>query len=79
MTVDGDEYPDMATSLGHAPGAKGVLSVQNSRTGEVYPMDAAVTAEGVEGFIVDISRGEVKAWDGRPKAAVGDESGHDEL
>lgn len=77
VTVDGDEYPDMAASLGHAPGARGVLSVQNSHTGDVYPMGGAVTAEAVEGFILGISRGEVPAWDGR--ARRGGEVGHDEL
>lgn len=79
MTVDGAEYPDMAASLGHARGAEGVLSVQNSRTGEVYPLDGGVSAEGVEGFILGISKGEVRAWDGTPRGGPGAGEGHDEL
>lgn len=79
VTVDGGEYPDMAASLGHEGGARGVLSVQNSRTGEVYPLDGGVSAAGVEGFILSISKGEVKAWDGVPRGGSGAEAGHDEL
>lgn len=79
VTADAGEYPDMASSLGHEDGAKGVLSVQNSRTGEVYPMDGEVSAEGVEAFILAISKGEVRAWDGRPRERRSAEAGHDEL
>ena len=79
VTVDGEEYPDMAASLGHESNAKGVLSVQNSRTGEVYPWDGGISAEEVEGFILKISKGEVKAWDGRQRGGQDAEAAHDEL
>ncbi|SPO03617.1 uncharacterized protein DNG_06300 [Cephalotrichum gorgonifer] len=83
LTVDPDEYPDMAASLGHVRGARGVLAVQNPHTWQAFPFDegAQITAAAVEEFIMGISRGEVEAWDGREKerGAKGARSAHDEL
>lgn len=84
MTADAEEYPDMAASMGHLAGARGVLAITNTRTGEVFPMRVGgADAEGVEGFILAVSRGEVVAWDGTPVAGGQPEGeqqqSHDEL
>lgn len=67
MTASTEEYPDVAASMGHPAGSLGVLAIRNTHTGEVFPMrEGRVDAEGVDGFIQAVSRGEAVAWDGTP-------------
>ncbi|XXG96354.1 hypothetical protein Hte_002636 [Hypoxylon texense] len=82
VTVDTDEYGDLAAPLGLAPGKFPALSVQNPMYGQVfpYPRSKKITAELVGGFLMDIVQGKVQPWDGTTVSAD-DESGstHDEL
>ena len=72
VTVDTKEYPDMAAGMGHAAGANGVLALQNPHNWQVFPFAGEVSPANVEAFIVEISQGKVKAWDGKvPVEALG--------
>ncbi len=75
-TVDINEYPDMVTMMGLAAGSRKALSVQNPSNGDVFPYrgGAAISAEVVEAFLIDIINGKIKPW--TSKDEVG---GHDEL
>lgn len=76
VTVDAREYPDMGAALGFYKSETG-LAVQNTATGDVYPYPhgRSITPEAVEQFIIDISTGAAKAWDGNHPS----DSEHDEL
>ncbi|KAI1760632.1 thioredoxin-like protein [Hypoxylon sp. FL1150] len=80
VTVDTNEYGDLAASLGLASDKFPALSVQNPMYGQVfpYPRQKKITAELVGGFLMDIVQGRVQPWDGTMSA---DESGspHNEL
>ncbi|KAI1769948.1 hypothetical protein F4818DRAFT_446796 [Hypoxylon cercidicola] len=80
VTVDTDEYGDLAAPLGLAPGKFPALSVQNPMYGQVFPYSRQkkITAELVGGFLMDIVQGKVKPWDGTMSADES-ESPHDEL
>lgn len=74
VTASAEEYPGVAASMGHPAGSLGVLAIRNTHSGEVFPMRAGrVDAEGVDGFIRAVSRGEAVAWDGTPVASGGPE------
>ncbi|KAI0180742.1 hypothetical protein GGR52DRAFT_566999 [Hypoxylon sp. FL1284] len=80
VTVDADEYGDLAAPLGLAPGKFPALSVQNPMYGQAfpYPRQKKITAELVGGFLMDIVQGRVNPWDGT-MVAEESESSHDEL
>jgi protein disulfide-isomerase A1 len=65
VTVDTDEYPDMVAAMGHAPGATGVLALQNPHNWQVFPLAGDVDPASIEAFIVEISQGQVQPWDGQ--------------
>ncbi|KAI1506430.1 ER-resident thioredoxin [Biscogniauxia marginata] len=79
VTVDANEYADLALPLGIAPGAFPALSVQNPMFGQVFPLPRRekITPENVGRFVMDIVQGKVKPWDGQ----LEDEGSHshDEL
>ncbi|OTB14730.1 hypothetical protein K445DRAFT_318629 [Daldinia sp. EC12] len=79
VTVDANEYSDLAAPLGLAPGVFPALSVQNPMFGKVfpYPRGRDITPEAIGAFLMDISQGKVKAWDGTMSAGEG--HAHDEL
>ncbi|KAG4220195.1 hypothetical protein PC116_g31326 [Phytophthora cactorum] len=79
VTVDANEYGDLAAPLGLAPGVFPALSVQNPMFGKVfpYPRGRDITPEAIGAFLMDISQGKVKAWDGTMSAGEG--HAHDEL
>ncbi|KAI1374798.1 hypothetical protein F4677DRAFT_156473 [Hypoxylon crocopeplum] len=83
VTVDAEEYGDLAAPLGLAPGVIPALSVQNPMFGQVfpYPTNRKITAEAVGAFLMDIVQGRVQPWDGTMSAADGaaGEQAHDEL
>ncbi|KAI0384675.1 thioredoxin-like domain-containing protein [Hypomontagnella monticulosa] len=82
VTVDADEYGDLAAPLGLVPGRFPALSVQNPMFGQVfpYPRSKDITPEAVGGFLMDIVQGKVKPWDGTVSADDGESGhGHDEL
>ncbi|KAI2616242.1 hypothetical protein GGR54DRAFT_631749 [Hypoxylon sp. NC1633] len=80
VTVDVDEYGDLAAPLGIAPGTFPALSVQNPMYGQVfpYPSQKKITAEAVGAFLMDIVQGKVQPWDGTMSAEDAG-SAHDEL
>ncbi|KAH7320072.1 ER-resident thioredoxin [Stachybotrys elegans] len=73
-TVDIDEYPLMAPTLGMQ--GRG-LCLQNLHNGQIFhfPAGSALSAQAVQNFIVAVSEGKVQPWTG---AAEGGRS-HDEL
>lgn len=79
MTVDVLEYPEMVPAMGLPKGAKHGIVVQNPAVGQIFPMRnvKGLTPEKIDAWIVDISSGKVKPWDGTPVAA--EAVGHDEL
>ncbi|KAI1488922.1 ER-resident thioredoxin [Biscogniauxia mediterranea] len=80
VTVDANEYADLAAPLGIRPGRFPALSVQNPMFGQVfpYPPGAKITAENVGRFVMDIVQGKVKPWDGQFADDESDQA-HDEL
>ncbi|KAL7934836.1 thioredoxin-like domain-containing protein [Trichoderma chlorosporum] len=75
VTVDSNEYPDMARNLGVRSG--GGLAVQNIHNGQVFPFRGdAVSSDEVDQFIVAISEGRAQPWDGTFDE---EHDGHDEL
>ncbi|KAL7623688.1 hypothetical protein AAE478_005240 [Parahypoxylon ruwenzoriense] len=82
VTVNVEEYGDLAAPLGLAPGAFPALSVQNPGFGQVFPYARGkeITPETVGGFLMDIVQGRVKPWDGTtPAPDAAEENSHDEL
>jgi protein disulfide-isomerase A1 len=74
VTVDVGEYSDIQPSLGLEEGSTSVLSLQNLLKGQVFPYSGKhITWAAVEAFIIDISKGKIKPWDGAPPST------HDEL
>ncbi|KAL7922004.1 hypothetical protein ACQKWADRAFT_294173 [Trichoderma austrokoningii] len=72
VTVDSSEYPDMARNLGIR--STGGLAVQNVHNGQVFPFEGDVASPSeIDQFIVAISEGKAKPWDGTFV------EGHDEL
>lgn len=79
VTTDTNEYPQMLSMTGHKPTSNNVLSVVNPINGGVFPYRGnEITAETVEGFLMDISSGKVKPWNGVPEHAD-DRIKHEEL
>ncbi|KAI5928202.1 ER-resident thioredoxin [Camillea tinctor] len=80
VTVDANEYGDLAAPLGISPGRFPALSVQNPMFGQVFPYPSRdkTTAENVGRFVMDIVQGKVKPWDGQ-FADDEDDHAHDEL
>ncbi|KUJ15828.1 uncharacterized protein LY89DRAFT_97094 [Mollisia scopiformis] len=62
VTVDAVEYGHMLPALGHAKGSSPVVSVFNPMYGQVFPFAKGkkITAESVEGFVMDIVQGKVQ-------------------
>lgn len=79
VTVDAEEYGDLAAPLGLVPGAFPALAVKNPMRGQNFPYtsDAEISPETVGAFVMNIVQGKVKPWDGkaRPEMAMA----HDEL
>jgi len=75
VIVDAEEYPDMGPILGIRGSG---LSVQNTANGDIfpYPDNTEISPNNVDSFIMDISNGAVRPWDGKQKTDV---SQHDEL
>lgn len=72
VTVDSNEYPDMARNLGIR--STGGLAVQNVHNGQVFPFKGDITSPSeIDQFIVAISEGRAQSWDGTF------DEGHDEL
>ncbi|PON29761.1 hypothetical protein TGAM01_v201127 [Trichoderma gamsii] len=72
VTVDSNEYPDMARNLGIR--STGGLAVQNVHNGQVFPFKGDITSPSeIDQFIVAISEGRAQPWDGTF------DEGHDEL
>lgn len=73
VTVDSNEYPDMARNLGIRSAAGG-LAVQNVHNGQVFLFKGDITLPNeIDQFIVTISEGRAQPWDGTF------DEGHDEL
>lgn len=65
VTVDADEYPDMAPALGLPAGRLPALAVQNPSFGQAFPFRGAeISAETVDHFVLDIVEGKVPPWAG---------------
>ncbi|KAI1106425.1 hypothetical protein F4804DRAFT_43165 [Jackrogersella minutella] len=81
VTIDANEYGDLAAPLGLVPGAFPALSVQNPMFGQVfpYPRKNQITPEAVGGFLMDIVQGKVSPWDGTFSEDEAYEQRHDEL
>jgi len=80
VTVDANEYADLAVPLGLIPGEFPALSVQNPMYGQAFPFDSSdkqITPETVGAFVMDIVQGKVKPWDGRTRQQRA--QAHDEL
>ncbi|KAI1644852.1 uncharacterized protein F4817DRAFT_198405 [Daldinia loculata] len=79
VTVDANEYGDLAAPLGLMPGVFPALSVQNPMFGKVfpYPRGRDIAPEVVGAFLMDISQGKVEPWDGTMSTDGG--HAHDEL
>lgn len=75
VTIDSSDYPDMAASLGLAT-SRG-LSLHNPHTDQVFPYKGNVEPGSIANFVVSISKGEIKPWDGRTETSV--QPSHDEL
>ncbi|KAI1084625.1 thioredoxin-like domain-containing protein [Whalleya microplaca] len=73
ITVDANEYADLAAMLGLTSGSFPALAVQNPMFGQVfpYPQEAKITPETVGGFVMDIVQGKVKPWDGTTSSGNG--------
>ncbi|KAI8634504.1 thioredoxin-like domain-containing protein [Xylariaceae sp. FL1651] len=79
VTVDADEYADLATPLGLTHGVFPALAVQNPMYGQVFPYGQGleISPETVNAFVMDIVQGKVQPWDGQ---STGENSrAHDEL
>ncbi|KAI0907221.1 hypothetical protein F4823DRAFT_603695 [Ustulina deusta] len=78
VTVDADEYADFAAQLGLI-GAFPALSVQNPMLAQAfpYPLEAEISPEAVNAFVMDIVQGKVKPWDGQSRQDKA--RAHDEL
>lgn len=75
VTVDSNEYPDMARNLGVR--SSGGLAVQNIHNGQVFPFRGdASSPDAIDQFIVAISEGRAQPWDGTFDE---DLEAHDEL
>jgi protein disulfide-isomerase A1 len=62
VTVDAVEYGHMLPALGHKKGDVPAVSVFNPMYGQVFPFGkkrGKVTAQSVEGFVLDIVNGKV--------------------
>ncbi|KAF4828500.1 Protein disulfide-isomerase [Colletotrichum tropicale] len=81
VTVDSSEYPDMLVGLGLPRDVSEALALQNPQTGQIFPYIGKIDAKSVEGFIVDISEGNIQPRDGQLPVAEQDgvQIGHDEL
>ncbi|EHK15543.1 uncharacterized protein TRIVIDRAFT_112058 [Trichoderma virens Gv29-8] len=78
VTVDSNEYPDMARNLGVR--SRGGLAVQNIHNGQVFPFRGdASSPDDIDLFIVAISEGRAQPWDGTFDEELDGEGGHDEL
>ncbi|KAI0131100.1 hypothetical protein F4814DRAFT_404820 [Daldinia grandis] len=79
VTVDANEYGDLAAPLGLMPGVFPALSVQNPMFGKVfpYPRGRDIAPETVGAFLMDVAQGKVEPWDGMLSADGG--RAHDEL
>ncbi|KAF8848341.1 hypothetical protein BDZ45DRAFT_681286 [Acephala macrosclerotiorum] len=64
VTVDAVEYGHMLPALGHVKGSLPAVSVFNPIYGQVFPFAKGnkVSAESVEGFVMDIVQGKVQPW-----------------
>ncbi|KAI0007510.1 thioredoxin-like domain-containing protein [Xylariaceae sp. FL0662B] len=73
VTVDANEYADLATMLGLTSGSFPALAVQNPMFGQVFPYSqrAKITPETVGAFVMDIVQGKVKPWDGTNQGGNG--------
>ncbi|KAL6804593.1 hypothetical protein GGI42DRAFT_352683 [Trichoderma sp. SZMC 28013] len=75
VTVDSNEYPDMARNLGVR--SSGGLAVQNIHNGQVFPFRGdASSPDAIDQFIVAISEGRAQPWDGTFDEEL---EAHDEL
>ncbi|KAE8453967.1 hypothetical protein EG329_007743 [Mollisiaceae sp. DMI_Dod_QoI] len=80
VTVDAEEYGHMLPALGHAKASLPAVSVFNPMYGQVFPFAKGkkITAESVEGFVMDIVQGKVQ-----PSAPGGEQEKvgivHDEM
>ncbi|OPB43117.1 Protein disulfide isomerase 2 [Trichoderma guizhouense] len=75
VTVDSNEYPDMARNLGVR--SSGGLAVQNIHNGQVFPFRGdASSPDSIDQFIVAISEGRAQPWDGTFDEGL---EAHDEL
>ncbi|KAH6606751.1 disulfide-isomerase [Trichoderma cornu-damae] len=78
VTVDSNEYPDMARNLGIRSG--GGLAVQNVHNGQIFPFRGdAASSDEIGQFIVAISEGRAQPWDGTLDGDHEGEENHDEL
>ncbi|KAL7941613.1 hypothetical protein V8C42DRAFT_334263 [Trichoderma barbatum] len=78
VTVDSNEYPDMARNLGVR--SSGGLAVQNVHNGQIFPFrgDSSSSNE-IDQFIVAISEGRAQPWDGTFDEEQEGKGTHDEL
>ncbi|KAM0264741.1 hypothetical protein ACHAQJ_000566 [Trichoderma viride] len=75
VTVDSNEYPDMARNLGIR--STSGLAVQNIHNGQVFLFRGdAASSDEIDQFIVAISEGRAQPWDGTFDE---EQEGHDEL
>lgn len=81
VTVDANEYGDLAEPLGLRAGKFPALSVQNPMFGQVFPYSGGreIKPEAVGGFLMDIVQGKVKPWDGTMEGEDKGADEHDEL
>jgi len=71
--IDINQHPLMPSLAGlHAGGG---ISVENLRTGELFPYLDDISATELEGFIIGLIKGAVALWDGLRPSDVS----HDEL
>ena len=80
-TVNANEYPQMAASVGIKPGSTNTLSVQSPHSGDVfpYPDGTVIGLEAIDSFLKDIISGKIARWDGTRETMGGGKVEHDEL
>ncbi|ORY56842.1 thioredoxin-like domain-containing protein [Pseudomassariella vexata] len=80
VTVDANEYGDMALALGIPAESFPAISVQNPMYGQVFPLDTAaeITPETIEALVLEIASGKRSPWDGT-SSSPGMGHSHDEL
>ena len=77
VTVDANEYAEMAPALGLRPDIFPALAVQNPSVGQVFPYEQGmkITEQVVETFVLDIVEGRIQPGPRLHRA----EAGHTEL